>query len=458
MPLFDRIIKILASLKLAVVIILSLGVISAVGTIVEAKYGEAEIAQKLVYQSIYMYITLIALCVSLIAVMIDRWPWKQHHAAFVLAHIGIIILIMGAWFTQKYGVDGSIAFNIGEEKNFVTLHDRELLVFASFGGNMTPLFDEEVDFLTRRPTSEKPFVVRLGNDELRFTDYMHFAYREGEILPTDLERDGPAVRFQLENPNVNVTEWLRRDSKQPSTDLDLGPAKVVLTSVPAQPSGRNEIILTSLPGKTALRYTIYNKDKSLRKSGEVKQGETLETGWMGLKFRLLRYLPHSKEQVSFVPAPHFTPVTTSAAKFTFRGEEYWIGMNSAIRLYLQDMMYIVSYGYRRVPLQGLSLKLKDFRVGNYQGTERAASYESQVEVPGRGEITISMNEPLKHKGFTFYQASFEKDERGRPVTSILSVNYDPGRWLKYLGSFLIVLGTILLFYFKRVKWIKKRSA
>ena len=66
-----------------------------------------------------------------------------------------------------------------------------------------------------------------------------------------------------------------------------------------------------------------------------------------------------------------------------------------------------------------------------------------------------MNEPLKHEGFTFYQASFERDESGKPVTSILSVNHDPGRWVKYLGSFLIVLGSVVLFYFRRVQWLKK---
>jgi hypothetical protein len=61
-----------------------------------------------------------------------------------------------------------------------------------------------------------------------------------------------------------------------------------------------------------------------------------------------------------------------------------------------------------------------------------------------------MNEPLKHKGYTFYQSSFEEDKMGNPVTSVLTVNYDPGRWLKYIGCLLIVLGSILLFYFKKI--------
>jgi len=457
-PLFDRIIRFFASLRFAVVIILAIAVISAVGTIYEAVYMEAEIAQKLVYHSIYMYITLIMLCITLIAVMVDRWPWKQHHAGFVLAHIGIIILLIGSWITKEFGIDGSMAFNIGEQRQQVTVKDRDLMVFASFDGqSMKSIYESPVDFLTDPPSEKKPFIVQLGQDQMKFVQYYHFAYREAEILPSDLERDGPAIRFQLENPNVNMTEWLRRESKRESADLELGPARVVLASRLPEPSGRNEVILVTKPGESQLQYVIFNKDRTLRKRGSLSQGDTLETGWMGLKFRLLRYLPRSKEVINYTKANYFTPATTSAAKFVFRDEEYWIGVNSVLRLYVEDAAYVISYGYRQIQLS-FPLRLKDFRVGLYEGTERAASYESEVDVPELGTVLVSMNEPLHHGGFTFYQASFEKDEQGRAVTSILSVNFDPGRWVKYLGSLLIVLGSIVLFYFKRVQWLKTKTS
>jgi len=60
-----------------------------------------------------------------------------------------------------------------------------------------------------------------------------------------------------------------------------------------------------------------------------------------------------------------------------------------------------------------------------------------------------MNEPLKHNGYTFYQSSFQENKMGEPIASVLSVNYDPGRWIKYFGSLCIVLGSIMLFYFKK---------
>ena len=433
-----------------------MAVVSAVGTIVEARY-DAEVAQRLVYQSVWMYIVMGLLIVNLIAVMVDRLPWKQHHAGFVLAHIGIITLLFGAWLTQKYGIDGTMAFEIGQQRNAVTVKERELMVYSSLdGSNFTQLFKGEPDFLVHPPSEKHPYIIQLGQDQLRVVQYEHFAFRESQITATDKPQDGPAIRFQLENPNVNLTEWLRLEGRRTRGEVDLGPAKVVLAKTPQSPSGRNEIVLLETPGSDQFAYSIYNKDGTVRKTGKVRQSETIETGWMGLKFRLLRYLPHSRENITFFPSPTASPLSSSALRFTFRGTEYWIGLNSALRIYTEDGLYLVSFGNRRISLD-FPLVLNQFKMGTYEGTERASSYESLVTVPGVGQVTISMNEPLKHAGFTFYQSSFEKNERGEPVISVLSVNRDPGRWVKYVGSMLIVFGSIILFYFKRTQWLRRRS-
>ena len=56
---------------------------------------------------------------------------------------------------------------------------------------------------------------------------------------------------------------------------------------------------------------------------------------------------------------------------------------------------------------------------------------------------------LKYDGLTFYQASYF--EAPKTPTALLSVNLDPGRPIKYLGSLLLVLGAIWHFYLRRKK-------
>src|SRR6185437_9335762 len=108
------------------------------------------------------------------------------------------------------------------------------------------------------------------------------------------------------------------------------------------------------------------------------------------------------------------------------------------RYFDHDTAYYVTYRNRLLDL-GFDMTLKKFAVGHYQGTDRAKSYRSLVNVPAVGDVSIYMNHPLKYKGYTFYQASFQQNDQGQATTSILSVNRDPGRWMKYLGSLLIVL-------------------
>lgn len=165
---------------------------------------------------------------------------------------------------------------------------------------------------------------------------------------------------------------------------------------------------------------------------------------MGLVLRVLKLLPHAKEESKYIEAKRPTPLTSQALKVVYNGEEHWIGLNSMLKLFTDHSAFVVFFANRRLNLD-FNLQLVNFRVGRYQGTMRAASYESVVRVPNLGDVKISMNEPLKYHGFTFYQSSFQEDESGHPTASILSVNRDPGRWIKYLGSFIIVLGTILLF-------------
>ncbi|MBI4314152.1 MAG: cytochrome c biogenesis protein ResB, partial [Candidatus Omnitrophica bacterium] len=95
-------------------------------------------------------------------------------------------------------------------------------------------------------------------------------------------------------------------------------------------------------------------------------------------------------------------------------------------------------------------KLIDFRKKNYPGTSMAASFESDVELTDAAQgITlkrlINMNNPLKHRGFTLFQASYSET----PVeTTVLSVRKDPGVPLVYTGFFTVIAGLIMMFYWK----------
>jgi cytochrome c biogenesis protein ResB len=96
----------------------------------------------------------------------------------------------------------------------------------------------------------------------------------------------------------------------------------------------------------------------------------------------------------------------------------------------------------------------------------SASYASDVTVlPTTGEpwkAHISMNQPLHVNGVTLYQTQFmpETDDQGRPTgrhISVFTAAEDPGRFLKYLGGYVLV-GGILLLYLSRPRPARKPAA
>ncbi len=453
---FRRVIKTLASLKLAVVVIAAIACVIAVGTIVESKY-DAMAAKKLVYETFWMYTVMGVLAMNLIAVMIDRWPWQRRHTPFVFAHIGILILMTGAIITQKYGLDGSIRVGIGESNQYVIVPETDILVYSSFDGDRyTKLAEQSVDFFTKPPTAQKPLVVAGYNSDVKFTEYKAYVIPSRKVVAPKVPngRRGSALRFQIQNANikVNVIEWMVQRRPSELVTHDFGPARLHLGPVPAKGQGANEIYFTPDAARGGLKYVVFqkNSEKPL-KSGFVKEGDVFNPGWkMPIEVRALRYLPEAEEEWDLQDRESPTPLTTSAVKVEFNGQDHWMLLNDTLKLFTEDAVYIVSYGNRRLDL-GFPIKLGNFEVGRYQGTAKAMAYKSKVEVPGLiGPQEISMNEPLKYRGYTIYQASFQEDPNTqKPTASIFSVNQDPGRWIKYFGSLIIVLGIIMLFYFRQ---------
>jgi len=93
------------------------------------------------------------------------------------------------------------------------------------------------------------------------------------------------------------------------------------------------------------------------------------------------------------------------------------------------------------------LKLKNFVMERHPNTNVARSYESLVDVVAHHvsrEVLISMNEPMRHKNYTLYQASYAIDEFGREL-STLAVVKNSGRLLPYIATFLTFAGLVVHF-------------
>ena len=96
------------------------------------------------------------------------------------------------------------------------------------------------------------------------------------------------------------------------------------------------------------------------------------------------------------------------------------------------------------------VRLDDFEVSYYPGTDTPADYISKVSVLADGDVVrtaeISMNHILSYKGYRFYQTTYDSDSLG----STLTVSHDPyGTGLVYAGYAAFLLAFLLFFFTDR---------
>ena len=124
-----------------------------------------------------------------------------------------------------------------------------------------------------------------------------------------------------------------------------------------------------------------------------------------------------------------------------------------------NAMYRIAYDVDRRPL-GFELELEDFEVTFNPGTDQARSYVSKVLLTDKAEgiekkpLVITMNEPITHRGYTFYQSSYIPEtlphssrKTGR-FQSVFQVGSDPARRVKYAGCLLVIVGAFVQFYMR----------
>lgn len=137
---------------------------------------------------------------------------------------------------------------------------------------------------------------------------------------------------------------------------------------------------------------------------------------------------------------------------------------SAINLYINGQNYVIGefdtlptrIGNRTIQLRHkrtylpFYVELIDFEKQQYAGSPMAREYSSEV-ILHDGDIEwhslIRMNEPLRYKGYTFYQSSFIEGDTAE--TTVLAVVKNLGRMFPYIASIIICIG-LLIHLFQRI--------
>lgn len=314
-----------------------------------------------------------------------------------------------------------------------------------------------------KPTGIQVFLSADGSKiTIAPPDSASATYLREEVMKKPIPTLGATVTIEDYWPDFEM-----RDGK-PATKSDqpLNPAALVrVQPASADPAEKKPTLLVA-PDTDGIRYQLL-RDGATLAAGRAKAGESFATGWADWTAQVIAFYPEANIITKMVPGPPLPKGDHGVPGFRARlvsperqdTEKRWVPSGEITSL--TDGLNVVRIGYglelRPVPF---SIRLVNFEVPRYEGTDMPSNYIASVEFKEDGtgftkNGTARMNHPASFPGtlfanltginYKFSQAEWNPRDLKETTLQVL---YDPGWLLKWIGSLAICVGITIMFYGK----------
>jgi cytochrome c-type biogenesis protein CcsB len=118
-----KVLDLLASLKLAVILLVVLLVALSAATILESRQS-AQAAQAAVYYAWWFIGLQGLLAMNVLASIVVHYPWGTQRIGYVVTHGSILLILAGAVMTYRIGIDGQLGMWEGDSNRMVQITSR----------------------------------------------------------------------------------------------------------------------------------------------------------------------------------------------------------------------------------------------------------------------------------------------------------------------------------------------
>jgi cytochrome c-type biogenesis protein CcsB len=420
----------------------------AVATFIENDYG-AKAAYGMVYGSKWFELILLLLAINLVGQLIIFKLFRASRLPGALFHLAFIVMLAGAAITRYTGWEGMMHIREGNEQNICLSAEKYL------GYTVTDLSGELI-------AAEEDEFSMAAVHSVKYSKAIKAGPREYELILSKVVPN--AMMDMAESPDGKemVSLFVTDSGFQGETiNLSKGETKswggITISFENPQPA---DFVIRIDSGKFIAQSASEMKEMSMMTKEEktINPGDRVEMKRMQILAQndvriITRTLSLNAviEPVSVNPEEQKTGM--NAMVFDLRsGQEarrlyLWTSDRSdtvTAKAVMDGRMFTISYGPQQVKLP-FYLKLNDFTLERYPGSNSPSGYKSDVVLLDKNEnvqkpFLIYMNNILKYKGYRFYQSSYDTDEKG----TILSVNRDiAGMLVTYAGYGLLILFIII---------------
>jgi hypothetical protein len=287
-------VRLLGSLKLAVVLLVALAAVIATATVLEAEHGRAY-AQWFVYHSGWFLALLGLLGMNILCAALSRFPWKRHQTGFVVTHAGLLVLLAGSIQTFLGGVEGTVVVAEGESADRMTLPHRSQITASWMGKPDEPPYEFSFD---GGPVNWRNGAsLDLGEVDgvrARVLAYYPHAKAIEAWIADESKTGGPTVRFRLEGPHEDKGSLENYLSDQGYGDeVAIGPIRIQLRKAASDAMLEDFLKPPADLGEKGVLLAYY-KDHVERISIDDHVGEKIELGETGAAVEIAEFLANAK--------------------------------------------------------------------------------------------------------------------------------------------------------------------
>ena len=268
-------------------VLLMLALVSmAAATVFESTHG-TEHALAAFYKAWWFQILLALVGLNVLAAMIVRYPFSRRQTGFVITHTSIIVILIGAWITERFGLDGQIALSEGQATRDCRVEADTLTLSRGPDGAAASVGLPAAVFSGFEPV-ESPSAPALSHDgiQVRIARYLPDS-TDAERIVDDNPHPRPAVEVSLAPEGVQEAVWLFGDQTQnlgpiPASYRQITDAEEFKRWVSGEAGGTTDGRIQVELGGTTASFPL--ADCLAR---PMALGET------GYSVRALRYMPHA---------------------------------------------------------------------------------------------------------------------------------------------------------------------
>lgn len=453
-----KIFSLLFSTRLMAFLFLAFALAMAIGTFVEDAYN-TETARIWVYNAWWFETIMVLFLLNFLGNIKRYQLYKKEKWSTLILHLAFIFILIGAFITRYISYEGMMPIRVGATENQVFSDKTYLTVFVDgdYKGELKRKSYEKYlllsaatknDFSIKDEFSDTPFEVKYDNFIMGATEYIK--EDTNGIFYFKMVESGEGSRHEhfLKDGEVqsihNILYAFNKPTEGAINITKIGDAYTIQT-----PFGGNFMRMADQFKGSVVKDSV--QPLILRSLYDLG----------GAQFVFPE--PAVKGVVDFKSNNNYKDrQTDDALQVTIKAgnEEKSVSLLGAKGKMGQPQIYKVGgleftlfYGSKVYTLP-FDIKLNKFIAAKYPGTEKSySSFESQVTVEdkeeGNFDARIYMNNILDHRGYRFFQASFDPDEKG----TVLSVNHDFwGTWITYIGYTLLYLSMLIILFDKNTRF------